>query len=149
MLDNNAASLAFSSGNNNLTLGGGVDTVQTTGGVNQITLGQGQAILANNGANDTVQLGSLSPDQLWFSQSGADLVVNVLGSSESLTVQNWFNSQANQISAFVTDGLTLTDSNVAPLVQAMAAFAVPASGQVSYTTQEQQALAPLLATSWT
>ena len=131
-----------------VALGNGLDTIQTTGGQNQIRLGEGQAVLNNSGAADTVNLGSISPDQLWFSQSGQNLVVDVLGSPESLTVQGWFNGATNQVDSFSANGLTLSNSGVAHLVQAMAAYPAPSAGQTSYTAQEQQTLIPLVTSSW-
>ena len=148
VLNNKNASLDFAGGANNITLGNGLDTVQTTGGQNQINLGQSAAVLVNNGATDWVNMGNVGPDQLWFSQSGEDLVVNVLDSSESLTVQGWFNGQADQVSSFSANGLALYNSGIEQLVQAMAAYPVPSAGQTSYTAQEQQTLNPLVATSW-
>uniref|UniRef100_E6PQA3 Uncharacterized protein n=1 Tax=mine drainage metagenome TaxID=410659 RepID=E6PQA3_9ZZZZ len=150
VVGNAAVSLTFGSGTNTIALGSGVDTLQTTGGTNPITLGQGAAILSNNGATDTVALGAaLNPDQLWFAQSGTDLVVSVLGSTENLTVKDWFNGLANQVSTFVAgNGQTLSGSNVEQLVQAMAAFSPPTSSQTAYTTAEATNLDPVIAANW-
>ena len=150
VVGNAAVSLTFASGTNTIALGSGIDTLQTTGGTNPITLGQGTAILSNSGATDTVALGaSVNPDQLWFAQSGTDLVVSVLGSTENLTVKDWFNGLANQVSAFVAgNGQTLSGSNVDQLVQAMAAFSPPTSSQTAYTTAEATNLDPVIAANW-
>ena len=150
VVGNTAVSLTFGSGYNTIALGSGVDTLQTTGGTNPITLGQGSVILSNNGATDTVALGaSVNPDQLWFTQSGTDLVVSVLGSTENLTVKDWFNGLANQVSTFVAgNGQTLAGSNVEQLVQAMAAFSPPTSSQTAYTTAEATNLDPVIAATW-
>lgn len=147
-LDNSNVALNFAGGTNDVILGNGLDTIQTTGGQNQINLGQGQTTLSNDNGTDWIILGNVSPDQLWFSQSGQNLVVAVLGSTESLTVTDWFNGAANQVDSFSANGLALSNSGVEQLVQAMAAYPAPSAGQTSYTTQEQQTLIPLVTSSW-
>ena len=147
-LDNSNVALNFAGGTNDVILGNGLDTIQTTGGQNQINLGQGQTTLSNDNGTDWIILGNVSPDQMWFSQSGQNLVVAVLGSTESLTVTDWFNGAANQVDSFSANGLALSNSGVEQLVQAMAAYPAPLASQTSYTTQEQQTLMPLVTSSW-
>ncbi len=128
----------------------GAETIQTPTGTDAITLGPLSTTLTNSGATDTVALGAaVNPDQLWFTQSGTDLVVSVLGSTENLTVKDWFNGLANQVSAFVAgNGQTLAGSNVEQLVQAMASFSPPTSSQTAYTTAEATNLDPVIAATW-
>ena len=128
----------------------GNETIQTPTGTNTIDLSNNPIALTNTGATDTIDLGTaVAPDQLWFAQSGTDLVVSVLGSTENLTVKDWFNGLANQVSAFVAgNGQTLSGSNVDQLVQAMAAFSPPTSSQTSYTTAEATNLDPVIAANW-
>jgi ribonuclease HIII len=47
-----------------------------------------------------------------------------------------------------SDGKTLTDTNVQALVQAMAAFAPPASGQTTLPANYATTLSPVLAANW-
>ena len=128
----------------------GAETIQTPAGTDTITLGPVSTTLTNSGATDTVALGTtVAPDQLWFTQNGTDLVVSVLGSTENLTVKDWFNGLTNQVSAFVAgNGQTLAGSNVEQLVQAMAAFSPPTSSQIAYTTAEATNLDPVIAATW-
>jgi hypothetical protein len=44
--------------------------------------------------------------------------------------------------------MTLIDSNVENLVNAMASFAPPAAGQTTLPTDYQTSLAPVLAANW-
>ncbi|OIQ91499.1 bifunctional hemolysin/adenylate cyclase precursor [mine drainage metagenome] len=129
----------------------GAETIQTPAGTDAITLGpESSTTLTNSGATDTVALGTtVAPDQLWFTQNGTDLVVSVLGSTENLTVKDWFNGLTNQVSAFVAgNGQTLAGSNVEQLVQAMAAFSPPTSSQIAYTAAEAANLDPVIAATW-
>jgi len=86
---------------------------------------------------------------LWFSRSGNHLVVQVLGDGGQITVNNWYTSSNYRLEELrLADGKRATAAQVDSLVQAMAAFAPPAPGQTSLTTEQQTALAPVLAASW-
>lgn len=88
-------------------------------------------------------------DQLWFSQVGSNLQVNVIGTSDSVTVSNWYLGAAYQLDYMdAGDGLRLYANQVDQLVQAMAAFSPPAAGELDLSPQLQTALAPTLAASW-
>ncbi|MHB1701063.1 MAG: beta strand repeat-containing protein [Acidobacteriaceae bacterium] len=128
----------------------GSEAIQTPTGTNTIDLSNNPIVLTNSGATDTVDLGaSVAPDQLWFQQSGSDLIVSVLGSNESLTVKDWYGSTAGQVSSFAAgNGQTLSGSAVEQLVQAMAGFTPPTSSQTAYTTAEATNLDPVIAANW-
>jgi trimeric autotransporter adhesin len=74
---------------------------------------------------DEVRFFSASYDTLWFSQNGTDLVIDQVGTNNSLTVLGWFNSPSAQIEVFYDDatGHQLNASSVANLVSTMAGFA--------------------------
>ena len=118
-----------------------------------VSLGSGQyAFNSNSGSTETLILSSVaSADQLWFQQSGQDLLVDVLGSTESIDMHNWFVSAGPNTTTTkleLSSGPSVTDAGIQKLVQAMAAFAAPTSSQSSYTPQEQAALAPVIAANW-
>ncbi|MCJ0762037.1 Ig-like domain-containing protein [Variovorax terrae] len=145
---NNAVTLG--AGKHSLTLGNGADTIRTNGGRDTLTLGTGQYTLINANARDDVALTSGAYNKLWFQQQGNDLVMTVLGNSERLTVANWFSggvgAQLNTLTS--SDGRSINGADITKLVQAMSAFTAPTAGQLNYTPQEQQALAPLMASAW-
>ncbi|MCR9214680.1 MAG: hypothetical protein NXI13_13255 [Proteobacteria bacterium] len=44
---------------------------------------------ATDGASDTLKLtAGIDYDQLWFEQTGDDLLISVIGSSDQITVEN-------------------------------------------------------------
>jgi hypothetical protein len=61
--------------------------------------------------------------QLWLERVGNDLQVDILGSSDHLTISGWYGSNARaQVQSIKTaDGLTL-DGQLAQLVSAMASY---------------------------
>jgi hypothetical protein len=71
--------------------------------------------------------GGLTDENLWFTQSGNNLQIDLLGTSDQITVSNWFGSAGAQVSSINADGLIL-DSQVSTLVSAMATYASNNSG---------------------
>ncbi len=62
-------------------------------------------------------------ENIWFTQSGNDLVVQLLGSTATVTVSGWFgNNAAAQVQTFNVGGFTLDYSAVAQLVSATATY---------------------------
>lgn len=73
----------------------------------------------------------------------------LIGTSDKLTLNNWYSGNANHVEKFQTsDGKTLLDSQVQNLVQAMASFSPPAAGQTTLPTAYQSSLALVIAANW-
>jgi len=143
-----ANTITGNSSNNVLTGGAGNDTyVEYRGGA-------ADAIVENDataGNVDVVRfLTSVAADQLWFRQSGNDLEVSIIGTSDKVTVQNWYLGAQYHVEQFHTDdgNRTLLDSKVQNLVNAMAAFSPPAAGQTTLPSNYAAALNPVIAANW-
>lgn len=84
---------------------------------------------------DTLELSGVSKEQIWFSQSGDDLVIELFGTDGSVTVNDWFDttSGADQRLESIAAGSEYLDTKSTGfdlLIQAMAAFDVaPAVGE--------------------
>ena len=135
--------------------GGGADSL--IGGAGQdtymIDLNSGSDVVDNRsqaGDGDKVVFGEgVEVDQLWFSQVGNDLLVSIIGTSNTVLVADWYLSSNNHVAQFVTeDGATLSDADVQNLVSAMAAFSPPALGQSTLTAEEYQQLDTVIAANW-
>jgi hypothetical protein len=91
-------------------------------------------------------------DQLWFQQSGNDLLVSVMGTNTQVDLASWYATPSTQVQSIsAADGHVLTNANVQNLVNAMAAFAPPSAGETSLSMlpqNEQQNLQPVLAANW-
>ncbi|MDZ7858765.1 calcium-binding protein [Sphaerotilus sp.] len=105
---------------------------------------------ATPGNTDVVSFGTgIAADQLWFRHVGNDLQVSIIGTSDSVTVRNWYLGSQNRIEQFQSsDGRTLLDSAVDNLVTAMASFAPPAVGQTTLTAGYQASLSVVIAANW-
>ncbi len=124
-------------------IGSGVDTIidtdSTVGNVDTISVGAG-----------------VSKEQLWFTQSGNDLVMSIIGTSDKSIVKDWYavgtagaSTTQNQIEQIqLSNGNTLANTQVNALVQAMAAYTPPAMGTTTLSPAHQTSLAPVIATSW-
>ncbi|WP_343653869.1 calcium-binding protein [Herbaspirillum sp.] len=97
---------------------------------------------STEGNLDVLELSGIKQQNLWFRHTGNDLQINVLGSSDQITVKDWYATSqgagANHIERIKTaEGYTLHDSDVDKFVEAMAGFAVPSALQTSWTNGQQ------------
>jgi hypothetical protein len=125
----------------------GNDTYVFGAGAGQDTVNDYDSVTGNT---DLAKFtGGVAPDQLWFRHVGNNLEVSIIGTSDAMTVQNWYSGSAYHIEQFKTDNnKLLLDTQVENLVQAMAAFAPPAAGQTTLPQNYQDALAPVIAANW-
>ncbi|HEY7580690.1 MAG TPA: hypothetical protein VH855_24120, partial [Acetobacteraceae bacterium] len=71
----------------------------------------------------------LDQTDLWFSQSGNNLLIDVLGSQSTITVQDWSGANPSAILAFIKggDGFRI-DTQIDQLVGAMATYSADNPG---------------------
>ena len=102
------------------------------------------------GHADVLRFGAdIAYDQIWFRRIDSDLEVSVIGGTDSMTIEGWYDDVACRIEHFQAgDGKVLLDSQVDNLVAAMAAFMPPTAGQTALQAAYQEALAPKLAANW-
>ncbi|MCF8198810.1 MAG: hypothetical protein K9J42_08595, partial [Sulfuritalea sp.] len=134
-------------GSDRLEGGLGNDTYRFGLGDGADTLVEDDATLAN--IDSAEFLAGIANDQIWLRHVGNNLEASIIGTTDKLTIQNWYLGEQYHVEQFKTaDGKMLLDSQVENLVQAMAAFAPPASGQTSLPPTYQDALAPVIAANW-
>ena len=86
-------------------------------------------------------------EQLWFERAGDDLLVALVGTSDTLTIDGWYETGADRIENFSTaDGYVLASSNVEDLVDAMEALDMPE--QTTPSPELLAVLQPVLTQSW-
>lgn len=150
---------------NSLSGGGGSDTLDGRGGNDTLTGGAGSdtyligrgygtdTVVENDstsGNTDVAQfLAGVSADQIWFRQTGNNLEASIIGTSDALIMKNWYLGSQYQVEQFQTaDGQLLLSSQVQNLVQAMAQFSPPASGETTLPSSYQADLQPVIAANW-
>ncbi|HEX20382.1 MAG TPA: calcium-binding protein [Acidiferrobacteraceae bacterium] len=145
---NGADYLDGSGGNDTLDGGLGNDTYQfNRDGDNDVIQ---NAATDNSSTTDTVSFGvDISQYQLWFSQENADLNIRIIGTNDSVTLNDWYSQPTSQVDQFtVSIGEALIKSQVEQLVQAMSSFTPPPVGQMELTPEQQNQLNPVIAAAW-
>ena len=144
---------------NDVLIGGDYDAYWGTygGAGNDVYLfgsGGGQDTIYDNdttaGNSDLLQFGAgIAADQLWFRQVGSNLEVSIIGTSDKITVANWYSNASWRTEVLkLSDGKQLLQSNVQNLVQAMASFSPPAAGQTTLPPNYQASLGSTIAANW-
>ncbi len=151
--------LSGGAGNDSLEGGTGNDTLD--GGAGDDTYlfsqGDGQDLIRNNdavSANDRLLFGAgVTTNDIWFQQSGNDLVVSILETTDKAVFENWYSDPAQRVDRLeVSGGAVLLQSNVDQLVSAMASFA-PSDGSSGVVTAgnmstEAAAAAAAITANW-
>jgi hypothetical protein len=152
-------------GNDTLNGGAGNDTLDGGSGTDKLLGGTGNDVYvfgrgygvdtitdadSTSGNTDIAKFQSgVAANQLWFRHVGNNLEVSIIGTTDKLTVQNWYSGAANQVEQFTTvDNKTLLNSQVENLVSAMAAFAPPSTGQTTLPQNYQDSLSSVIAANW-
>ncbi len=114
----------------NDVLNGGTGDDMLNGGAGNDTYifgkGYGNDVITNstssNSDTDTLSI-DVDAKEVIFEKSGSDLLVSILNSDDTLTIDNWYSSDKNKIENISTgDGYTLSYSQVDLLIQAMSSF---------------------------
>ncbi|MDP2822558.1 MAG: putative Ig domain-containing protein, partial [Sulfuritalea sp.] len=134
-------------GNDTLRGGRGNDTYLFGRGAGQDRVADYDATSGN--ADVARFLAGISTEQVWLRHVGNNLEAGIIGTTDKLTMENWYLGSAYRVEQFKTaDNHLLLDTQVENLVQAMAAFAPPAAGQTTLPPTYQDTLAPVIAANW-
>ncbi|MFO0154357.1 MAG: calcium-binding protein [Alphaproteobacteria bacterium] len=102
-------------------------------------------------ATDRLVLGAdVARNQVWLQRSGEDLLVSIIGTSDSSRVLGWYTAgTTSRLDSFVAgDGRVMTEARVEALVQAMATMTPPPAGQTTLTTEQQNLLNTAITAAW-
>ena len=155
LIGNSAGNLLTAAGGNDTLRGGfGNDTVNGgTGDDNYLfSRGEGRDLVQDNSgsADKILYEGTINPLDLVISRQASDLRLAIHGSSDYVTIQNWYNGTKNQVETIQTgNGEILLNTQVDQLIQAMASF----SQQTGLTwdqaiDQKPQDVQAILTASW-
>jgi Ca2+-binding RTX toxin-like protein len=146
------------SGNDTLDGGAGKDTLNGGSGDDTylFSSGSGQDSLFDYdtaaGQNDAILFDSgLGTSDIGLFRNGDDLVLGIAGTSDTLTVENWFQSEAYQVeSVQLADGGYLTDADINLLVQQMSAYAADQGISLDSLDEvyDNQELMTMVANTW-
>ncbi|MBN8196035.1 Ig-like domain-containing protein [Thalassospira povalilytica] len=121
--------LSGAAGDDVLTGGEGNDTLAGGEGADTFVFGldDDADVVEDASVDDHIEItAGLEADELWFVRDGEDLVIQLLGHQDSLTVSDWFDGtgshRVNHIE--LGSGASLDGANVQALVDAMSVFGV-------------------------
>jgi Ca2+-binding RTX toxin-like protein len=128
LIGGGGTNLMTSNGEGNLLEAGwGVNYLVDTGtsGTYRFERGDGKTTIMNgmegNSAANTLEFADIRANDLWLRRQGNDLRVDVRGSSQSVTLDDWFAAAHHELAVIRTaDGGVLENGEVGALVQAMA-----------------------------
>ncbi|HMY00859.1 MAG TPA: calcium-binding protein, partial [Agitococcus sp.] len=100
--------------------------------------------------SDVLLDAGIDGNEVWLRQVGNSLEVSQIGTTQKMTLVDWFvSTPSNQKTNFqLASGGTLLATEVQALVTAMASFSPPPLGQTSLTTEQHQALDAVIAANW-
>ncbi|NBI14067.1 S8 family serine peptidase [[Haemophilus] felis] len=98
--------------------------------------------------DDQLYFEQISHDQLWFKRSDNDLEISVIGTQDKVLITDWYSKNYRVEGIRTSNNKFLDHNNVDRLVNAMAAFAPPAAGQISLPPNIQTELHPILSANW-
>ena len=149
--------LSGGAGADTLLGGAGDDVLDGGAGSDTYLFDRGHATdtLDNNGSDtsstDTLRFATgISAEQLWLTQSGDDLNINIVGSSDNVILSDWFTDTTKRVDRIETvDGSGVIEtSEVRALVDAMAAFAPPTGSDPNLAQTVLDSLQDDLAAAW-
>ena len=155
MIGNSSANVLSGAGGAD-TLRGGLGNDRLNGGSGNDTFlfgrGDGQDLVQDNsGAADKLLYDAgINPLDLVISRQANDLRLSIHGSTDHVTIQNWYSSSANRTETIQAgNGQTMLSTQVDQLIQAMAGF----TAQTGLTwdqaiDQRSQEVQAVLAASW-
>lgn len=156
----NSTSDTVSGSGDTINIASGITTVISGGGSDAYefaaTFGQDAINNLANGSATTAngQVGfasGVTDEKLWFQKSGNNLLVDLLGTTDQITIDNWYGTNAGaQVQTFTAGSLKL-DTQVASLVNAMATYAAAHTGfnpQTATAMPTDTTLQNAIAASW-
>ena len=152
----NGGNNALAGGDGNDTLTGGQGNDVLNGGIGndvfQFARWDGQdTVTDTSGTSDRLNFGSgIDPLDLMLSRSADDLRIVLYGSTDQVTIANWYGGATNQIEAVQAgNGQQLMNAQVNQLIQAMAGFTQQTGlSWEQAVAQRPQDVQQILAASW-
>ena len=137
-----------SAGNDTIDGGGGSDRIFFGAGDGQDVINQMDTAAADANTDTLVFDSALQTDELWFSRNGDSLQINIVGTDDQVTINEWYNSSDRQLDTIEVGSAVLLNSEVDQLVNAMAAFDVPNGVGDVVSDEIKQQLEPTLTSVW-
>ena len=97
---------------------------------------------------DKVVFTDTNYENLWFSRSGDNLQITIVGTEDQLIVNDWYSQESRQIDKIEVGTFYLLNNQIENLVNAMAVFDVPEGSGKVVSQDAREELIPVLANNW-
>ncbi|MFT5548183.1 MAG: Ca2+-binding RTX toxin-like protein [Candidatus Azotimanducaceae bacterium] len=87
---------------------------------------------------DKLVIEGVTYDQLWLSHVDDDLVIDIIGNSNRITIEDWFFSESNELDLIQVNDQMLYASKVDELVEAMESFYIGEPSSIDDFSEQQQ-----------
>jgi Ca2+-binding RTX toxin-like protein len=139
-------------GNDTLNGGGGYDTYKFGAGFGQDVINNFASDGSGSPKGEIDFASGIDHSQLWLQRSGNNLLIDLLGTNNVITVDDWYAGNArNQVQSINAGDGSKLDSQIAQLVSAMATYSADNSSfdptQTSQMPNDQN-LQTVLAAAW-
>lgn len=136
-----------------LVSGAGNDTLSGAEGNDTYVFksGFGQDTVVNEDAASTADIAHFSDvnyQDLWLSRNGDDLQINVAGTNDQVSVEDWYSGADSQLDEIRVNNAVLLNNQVDQLVSAMASFEVPNGVGNVIQQNVKDDLQSVLASTW-
>ncbi len=97
-----------------------------------------------------MKIANAESDQLWFTRSGNNLNIAIIGTTDKVTIQDWYLGSSNRVEKITAlgDNKTLNLSRLNGLVSAMSGFTATAMSGTDLGSNVPTAVTGLIARSW-
>lgn len=143
------------SGNDTLRGGAGDDYVMGGNGsdIYKFGLNDGRDVINNKSTSaaedvDVLEVAGSAIERLWLSRENDNLIIDLLGSSDRVTVQDWYSSEDFRLDVIKAGDYVLYANQTEALVNAMASFAPPVAGEVNITQVQREQLNAVIVANW-
>jgi Ca2+-binding RTX toxin-like protein len=129
-------------GNDTLVGGAGDDLYIFRSGGGQDTIN------AYGGGDDLLKFENLNPEDLWFGRNGNHLTIGLVGTQDQVAVSNWFVSNSYQIDTIEASNMTLIETQLNQLLEAMASLGSPTGADGNWTEAQLESLNTIISAFW-
>jgi Ca2+-binding RTX toxin-like protein len=110
--------------------------------------GDGQDAINESAGDDRLVFGDIDYVDLRFGRSGNNLVIDVLGEEDRVTLNNWYANNNYQVETVSAGDMALVHNQMDLLIQSLASFGAPQGVDGKWTEEQRESLAPILSSYW-
>lgn len=97
---------------------------------------------------DSLMLDVMDIKTIWFAKNNTDLIISHLGTSDSVTVVDWYLGENYKIDQMSTPRYSVSAEGIEDMVEVMSTLGEPVNGLITLTGDQQAVFDSLIASNW-